>query len=222
MATINITQHPITIADCVNTQEAITEHLTKRFSNVGDIVFVPDGPIDNLSSILTQPRRSTEGRGTSDVPYKTVFVQWPFVYGYMTGEIPATVKLCDLLPLLEDKPSPKRQKCKASNPQTESIQSCEYIHACCAKEPRQWPGCFDSPFEHGTRPLQLPMIGKEKLKTVIQCYHLWFKRDKVARMTGELLNMDVKKLATDELEKMVEATYATWQKLTKEAIKRQK
>ena len=181
MATMNLTPHPIILADCVHTKEAITEHLTKRFINVGDIVFVPEGPIDNLSGMSTSDRVTTEGRGTSDVPYKTVFVQWPFAFGYITGEIPATVKRCDLLQL-EDKPSPKRRKCKASNPQTESIQSCEYIHACCARQPEQWPGCFDSPFEHGTAPLQLPMIGKEKLQTVMQCYHLWFKKDKLKKV----------------------------------------
>lgn len=207
-----------TIIDCANTKEAIETQVTTRFPQVGCIVFIPSShPLDNLSTLPLTDVVTTSGRGAADEPYKTVFVQWPFVLGYTTGT-PVQPRKADLL-AFDERPV-KRQKCKASNPQTESMTSMAYLYECFACKPEAYGDYFTDPFEHGTKALQIPMIGPEKMKLAMQLYHLWFKKDKTARLNGELAVLELDAIGTDELEKLTSTVYALWQRLTKEAIKR--
>ena len=207
--------------NCPQNKPAIEEFLLDRCTNVGSFVYVqPDHKVDNLSTIAVEEVVTTAGAGGADVPYKNIVVQWPFAYGYFVGEMPTDLKRCHLKGFDPPDPPKKKQKTKASNPQTASIRGMEQLVAIFRKEPDKYGDYFTNPFKTGTSYIQITMLGTEKTKLITQLYTLWFQTDRVARLRGELLNLKMADLQTDEVESLTQATYKLWQRLTKESIQR--
>ena len=210
---------------CVDNDEAIVQHVQKMFKNVMEIKIVSDEP-SWFSTLEIKRTLVGNGAGSStDTRAIVVFVHHPHILGWL--EIHTFQKLMKQkgfirtidLQAIDDNDERPKKKQKAM-PRIQSIAAMEHIREQFSGN-EEYDSYFQSPFVHGTGPIELPMIGPALFKTAFQCHHLWFHVDKTKRFVHECHHMDLKKCSIHECEQLKDATYALWQRLTKETIKRQ-
>jgi hypothetical protein len=70
---------------------------------------------------------------------------------------------------------------------------------------------FSTPFVHGTAPVEIPQMGKDKLTTVAECYCLWFGVHQATRLRQELEQVDWNLFTDATLKDWNTLLYVLWQ-----------